>query len=134
MVPRMLMRTSSLSVLALSLAIASPARAETYRQHFPWPQVAVYVAALRALPTVGLKVRAQDAALYRINAHAGISAFAWSDDVSVAVADDGHGGSDLEFDGVSGQSALQVVGRGRSLKLFERLVAEISRQLQDTRP
>lgn len=111
------------------LGVADVARAGDYEQAFPFPQAKVYAALIEALPAVGLKVKAQDAVLSRVTASAGMTAFSWGENLSIAVVPNGENASTLTFDSKRALGT-NVVDGGRSLKLFNKVVFEVSRRLQ----
>lgn len=114
---------------ACLMLAAGPAAAGDYEQAFPFPQAQVYVALVEALPAVGLKVKAQDALLGRVTASAGMTAFSWGENLSIAVVPNGEAASTLKFDSKRALGT-NVVDGGRSLKLFNKVVFEVSRRLQ----
>lgn len=119
-----------LGAVAGALGAAGPATAGDYRQAFPYPRDKVYAALVAALPALGLKIREEDPVLARVVAAAGMSAWSWGENMSIAVVADGEAASVLEFDSKR-VLGTNIADGGRSLKLFNKIVFEVSRRLRD---
>lgn len=110
--------------------IAAPAHASAFRQEFNYPKARVYQVLLEVLPALKLKVNATDAALGRISAKAGMSAFSIGETLSLAVVETSAERCAIEMDGAIGATSVNAFATDRLVKHFDRIVLEVSRRLQ----
>lgn len=114
-----------------SVVISSGAHAAGYSQPFHRSGRDVFAALTEALPSLGFKVKSTDTSLQRVSFSAGMSAFSWGEDMSIAVIDRGAGESVLEMDGELKMST-NILAQGRVMKHFNNIVMDVSRRLDKT--
>ncbi len=117
------------SALIITMALATPAAAASYRQEFPFPKAAVYQALVETLPAVGYKIRDQDPVIGRVTASVGMSAFSAGERLSFVVVGNGPTDSAIEMDGSKTLNVGVMVG-GRIQQDFDKAVLAVSKRLQ----
>ncbi len=103
---------------------------EGTQQKLPFPYDDVFDAVVAVIPTIGFKLKSQDRVIGRITASTGMSLFSWGENLTIVV-EKVEDRSTLVAIGSALKVSINVTGRHRHAKNFNRLIEALSSHLQN---